>query len=233
MIGLPGISLFLISGVYGDMQFYDNRSAWESAWPAGYVEIRLDRMGLEPVLGHTPYHAENFGQSISFPRAITKATASFDLSGISFDLSEPEDLLFWAAPTYTFDIISLGGPVWTNDDWEINISPQDTAYAFAVDMADSNENPESQVETMSLYGENNTLLATIRSDQDMIKWPNGNDQMFLGVISSEPICRITFDEAATGSDNIGLRSIYLPVPEPVSLFLLGLGGWIVFQKRRD
>ena len=209
LVVLTGISAGVAPAAFGGVQFYDDEALWRDAWrgdlpgwPIG--EYPFDAVHLEPIIGHLPAHGENLGHPLVFPAVVTSMPADFTAN------PEPPvlyDFVYWGEGAHGYGpMLSIGGPGLTDDDWVITFG--DGVYAFAVDVTDSNETPPWELETFCVYGPGDVLLGCLDSDDPESRWPVGA-KTFLGVISTEPIARVIFDDEAGGIDNIGLGKIWL------------------------
>ena len=225
VVVLTWTSTWGVSLASGAVWFYDSESAWRGdlpGWPIG--EYPFDAPHLESIIGHEPGHGENLGHPLEFPADITGLPADFTLNP---DPPASQDLYYEDSGNPYGPSLSIG---WSDppydDDWAISFG--EGVYAFAVDVLDSNEEVPDTVETFKVFGPGDVLLGTLNSTDD--KWPVGTNT-FLGVISTEPIALVFFDDEVD-ADNITLGKIWL-TPEPGTLSLLALGGLVLGCRRRQ
>lgn len=117
-----------------------------------------------------------------------------------------------------------------DDDVTFRFLEGEAIFGFGFDLLDSNV---STGETLAVYDRSDSLLEVF----DLPPGPSGViNNFFLGVSSSVPIGRISFDENS-GSDDIAIRDFRfataLAIPEP-NCCLLGLFGmWPAIARRRS
>ena len=161
---------------------------------------------VDEILGGVlTFDSSNTGLSWSFQLATTQEDYAFVFKGNS-------DLAIGQQSTYD------------NDDWEIGVhgGPDLRGFAFTLGRNDTNDDEAFQV-----FDDTGTLLGSL-TDVPVILTPG---EVFIGVVSDDPIARIVFDEDS-GGDDIFISDFRFATPEPTTISLLTIGGLAMFHRKR-
>ncbi len=215
---------------YGaSVQFFTNEANWLAAVQS--VEIfntNATNVALADEIASPPNDLDTISRVLTFQSSNTNLSHSLQLEAIL-----QTNIQFSRPISNSLSIGVFGGGALQNDDWEIRVLDGPGLTAFAFDLVSNNEKTG---ETFSIFGSGDVLLGTL--DESGIPTPgtDGNGFNFLGVISSDPITRMFFDDE-DGSDNIGVANFRLAeavVPEASSILLLSLAVVMgIFVKRTN
>jgi len=198
---VTGLALVAVWPAVGGVQFYFDAVGWHIA--TGVVEdfCFTDENPHWPV-GYLPLtHGKDLGNPLEFPAAETGLS-------VDFTLSSPASYHYFFSdkPSYVVDCLELGSSGEEDDDWSLMFAGA-AVHALAVTVLDNNESLEA--ETFTVYGAG--WQQSITADEvGAALWPHGGptDQPFIGVVSTEPIAWVLFDEGAVG-DNIALGAVFV------------------------
>ncbi len=206
MVAMIAVLTLAINGssALGDVQFFTDLNAW---------------IGERGTYVAFPLNAENLAKCDPLTEPPTEGPIPSPLTCRSVNSGFLADLTIRAVnyPQFHYDpafcllnepVIDIGsppGPSCTHDDWEVTF-PAVPTYAFAFTIRDV-EGPAYLVgESVCVHGPNDVELGCFEDLPD----PNPPcGEVFVGVISSEPITRVSYDEAnEPEGDNNALAVLY-------------------------
>jgi hypothetical protein len=197
--------------------FFTDEAAW-LAEVENVQQLTTDASGIAMSNEESAQPAvdEIIGEVLTFDSSNTGLSWSFQLA------TTQEDYAFVFKGNSNLAIGQLS--TYDNDDWEIDIlgGPDLRAFAFTLGRNDTNDD-----ETFQVFDGTGQLLGSF-SNVPIILSPG---QVFMGVISNEPIAHIFFDEDS-GGDDIFIGDFRFATPEPATLSLLALGGLAIIRRRK-
>ena len=189
----------------GNVTFYTDEAAWTAALNAVAVDS-LDtsaaNIALADEVASPPAQDAQLGPQLTFRTGNTGLCASFTLqtlepgAGLTFDDGEPSPSSFPAGTLSIGDINDF-----EDDDFRLTFP---TGSVFAVGLFLVN-NTQAGSESFSAFGSSG-LLGTLAGLS--IPDSSGNGSTFVGVVASEPLVSVRFDEDAAG-DDIAIRDFRL------------------------
>ena len=222
IITIAVLSLSPISAMAAVIFFINDEAGWTAAaGGAANVEVfetTASNIALANEIGSAPVNNTNLGTAVlTFDTANTLVSPSFTMHSND-------------APSFhyfdTFPVVNEGiqfNP-FNNDanDWDVTFSGA-PLRAFSIDLISSDK---TAGESFSVFGASGLLGSTTAI-------PDGNaDVIFLGVVSTELITSVVYDENGIDGDNTGIADLQfsqtsiVPIPAAAWLFgsaLLGLG----------
>ncbi len=196
-------------------------------------ETTADNIAKAQEVSSPPPNNAQLGSTLTFYSTDTSLSWGFRLNalqlGASLVFNDCEGYLVWP------NVLSIGDiNNYENDDWQLEILSGPPLYAFAFNLINDND----PYDYIYVYGQGGTLLG---STHDLPYCLYGGDPYpyFFGLISTDPISKIYFDEDV-GPDDIGISDFRFasiptanPIPEPASGLLLvaGLSGLACLLRR--
>ena len=187
------------------VSFYTDEAAWTAAVDAVAIES-LDTSAANVALADevvsAPVQDESLGAQLTFRTANTGLCAAFTLqtlesgAGLTFDDGEP------SPSTFPADTLSIGDiDDFEDDDFRLTFP---TGAVFAAGLFLVN-NTQAGSESFTAFGSGG-LLGTLAGTS--IPDSSGNGSTFVGVVASEPLVSVRFDEDAA-ADDIAIRDFHL------------------------
>ena len=189
---------------HAGVTFYVNDfSGWQDDWE-NFTDRRIEifpttaaNIALANERSTPPNANTGLGATLTFPEVETNFCRAFVVKtlepGANFTFDDDEG----AGNFPGFDNALSVGDIdnFENDDFEISFPPGETpAYAVSFGIQDSNS---ASGESVQVFGADNVLLATLNSLPSDLNFT-------IGIISTEPITRVVFNED-TGGDDIALK----------------------------
>ena len=199
------ISTLAATPAAAGVSFYTDEAAWTAAVNAVAVDAfdtTAANIALADEVVSAPSQDAGLGAQLTFRAATTGLCGGFSLhtlesgAGFTFDDGEP------SPASFPSDSLSVGDiDDFEDDDFRISF-PTRTVFALGFSLVNNTQDIAESYRVLGAQGLIGTLPGSSIPDS------SGNGSTWVGVVASEPITSVVFDEAAAG-DDIAIRRLRL------------------------
>lgn len=219
------------STALADTVFYTEEADWLAALSGDveYFATTAENIALADEVATPPADWEVLEPVLTFQSANTGLSHSFEVA-----TRQPGSQFLYVHDTDHTDTPGLyvgQEGTYEDDDWEINVLNGPGITAFAFDLVGNNYYEPPEAEAFEIYDLHGMLLGRIdETTNPSIPTTTDNWSQFLGVVTTEPIGRVFFDED-NRTDDIVIANFRF-VPEPSTALLLALSGLALLRRKR-
>ncbi len=226
-VAVLAVSLLISQASAGSVEFFFD----EALWLARVSELEVfdtgsANVGAAQEVSTFPVAGADLGTtSLTFDLNDTGLARSFvavSTSGEAFVWGGDGPYSTPGSAPYS-DVLWIGDSVSpSNCDWRLDLGDETPTFALAFDLIDNT--PDYGPDILTIYSQSGELgsFAPI---------PETIPTLFVGVVASEPITSLVFDEDVL-IDAVGIRRLQFAVPEPATMSLLAMGA-VALLKRRN